>query len=318
VLCRNLSAVAAALFASAALAQPYPAKPIRIIVPFSPGGPVDVVARLLSPKMTEMLGQPLVIENKAGAGGNLGVSQVARAPADGYTVLMTSSSFAVNPTLTPEPGYNAEKDFIAIAVVASQPNFIVVNATFPARTLAELLQMARTQKLAFASPSSGTTPHLTAENLFRVRAKVDITHVPFRGAGPAVAAVVGGEPPIGSMAGTAPMPHIKSGRLRALAVSSSRRVPSLPDVPTLGELGFADMEDYTWVGIFVPAGTPPEIAQKLNDVVLKIVQLPEIRERLEALTFEITAAPLKPTADHVRAELVKWAKVVRDTGAKPE
>src|SRR5207247_1437346 len=136
----------------------------------------------------EMLGQPLVIENKTGAGGNLGVQQAARAPADGYTVLATSSSFAVNPALTPDAGYNPEKDFIAVAVVASQPNFIVVNAAFPARTLAELLQMARTQQLAFASPSSGTTPHLTAENLFKVRAKVDITHVPFRAPGPAVPA----------------------------------------------------------------------------------------------------------------------------------
>src|SRR3989442_1280310 len=176
------------LIAGTALAQPYPSKPIRVIVPFSPGGPVDVVMRLLSPKMTEMLGQPLVIENKTGAGGNLGVQQAARAPADGYTVLATSSSFAVNPALTPDAGYNPEKDFIAVAVVASQPNFIVVNAAFPARTLAELLQMARTQKLAFASPSSGTTPHLTAENLFKVRAKVDITHVPFRAAGRAAAA----------------------------------------------------------------------------------------------------------------------------------
>ncbi len=304
--------------AGTAFAQPYPSRPIRMVVAFSPGGPVDVVARLIAPKMSEALGQPIVIENKTGAGGNLATSQVAKAPADGYTLLATSSAYAVNPTLTPNPGYDAEKDFIPVAVVGSQPNFIVVNASFPAQTLTELLQMARTQKLAFASPSSGTTPHLTAENLFKVRAKVDITHVPFRGAGPAVAAVLGGEPPIGSMAGTAPMPHLRSGKLRALAVSSSKRLASLPDVPTLNELGYPDMEDYTWVGLFLPAGTPAGIAQKLNDAVVRTVQSADIRERLDGLTFEPTAAPLRETADYVKRELVKWARVVRDTGAKAE
>lgn len=314
----KLLALALLLLAGGAAAQPWPSKPIRMVVPFAPGGPVDVVARLVSPKLSEALGQPIVIENRTGAGGNLGVREVARAAPDGYTVLATSSSFAVNPTLTPDAGYDGNRDFIAVAVVASQPNVIVVNANFPARSLPELLQMARTQKLAFASPSSGTTPHLTAENLFKVRAKVDITHIPFRGAGPAAAAVLTGEPPIGSMAGTAPMPHIKSGKMRALAVSSSRRVALLPEVPTLTELGYADMEDYTWVGIFLPAGTPPDIAQRLNQTVRAALQAPEVRERLEALLFEITAAPLPETADYVRRELVKWGKVVRDTGARAE
>jgi tripartite-type tricarboxylate transporter receptor subunit TctC len=311
-------ALVIALSSFTALAQPYPSKPIRIVVPFSPAGPTDVVARLIAPKMTELLGQPVFVENRAGASGNLGVSQVARAPGDGYTLLVTSSSFAVNPALSTDARYDPQKDFIPIAILGSQPNFIVVNASFPAKSLAELLQMARTQPLAFASPSSGTTPHLTAENLFKVRAKVDITHVPFRGAGDAAAAVLAGQPPIGSMAGTAPIPHVKSGKMRALAVSSSRRLPSLPDVPTLGELGFPDMEDYTWVGMFVPAATPVDIAQKLNDAVRKIVQAPEMRERLEGLTFEVNPAPLRETADYVRAELVKWARVVRDTGAKVE
>src|SRR4051812_13318553 len=277
------------LFATAATAQSYPNKPIRVLVAFPPGGPVDIIARLIGPKISDAVGQPVVLENVGGGGGNIAAQRVAKSAPDGYTLLAHSSAYAVNPALLGDPGFNAEKDMIPIAVVARQPNLILVNAEFPAKTLAELLQMAKTQKLAFASPSTGTTPHLTAENLFKVRAKVDITHVPFRGAGPAAAAVLSGQPPIGSMAGTAPMPHIKSGKMRALAVSSSRRVPLLPDVPTLTELGYPDMEDYTWVGIFVPAGTSPEITQRLNQTVLKVMQSPEIRERLEGLLFEITA-----------------------------
>jgi tripartite-type tricarboxylate transporter receptor subunit TctC len=258
----------------------------------------------------------VVIENVAGAGGNVAAARAAKAAADGYTLLAHSSAYAVNPALSSNPGYDAGKDFIPVAVVASQANLIVVHADFPARTLGELLALAKREKLAFASPSSGTTPHLTAENLFKVRAKVDITHVPFKGAGPAIAAVLGGQPPVGSMAGAAPMPHIKSGKIRALAVSSGKRLASLPDVPTLGELGFSGMEDYTWVGLFVPAGTPAEAVQKLNDAVLRGVQAADLKERLESLAFEATAAPLSPTRDYVRSELEKWAKVVRDTGAK--
>ncbi len=311
--------VVAALLLSIAVpvfAQGYPNKPMRMVVAFPPGGPVDIIARLIAPKIGEALGQPVVVENVGGAGGNLAASRVAKAPGDGYTILAHSSAYAVNPALSANPGYEAEKDFIAVAVVASQPNVIVVHADFPARTLPELLALAKREKLAFASPSSGTTPHLTAENLFKVQAKVDITHVPFKGAGPAIAAVLGGQPPIGSMAGAAPMPHIKSGKVRALAVSSGKRLASLPDVPTLGELGFAGMEDYTWVGLFVPAGTPADSVQRLNEAVLRGVQAADLKARLDSLAFEATAAPLRETATYVRGELAKWAKVVRDTGAK--
>lgn len=304
------------LAAGTAFGQPFPSKPIRMVVAFPPGGPVDVVARLLSPKMSETLGQSIVIENVGGGGGNIAAQRVAKSAPDGYTVLAHSSAYAVNPTLMGNLGFDAEKDMTAIAVVASQANLIFVHADFPAKSLKELLERARTEKLAFASPSSGTTPHLTGENLFRLRAKVDITHIPFKGAGPAMTAVLGGQPPIGVLAGTAPLPHVKAGKIRVLAVSSAKRLASLPDVPTLNELGFSGMEDYTWVGLFVPAGVPAEVAQKLNAALLAAVRSPEVKERLEALAFEITAAPLAETATYVKSELAKWGKVVRETGAK--
>jgi tripartite-type tricarboxylate transporter receptor subunit TctC len=306
------------LLAGTALAQPYPNKPIRMTVAFPPAGPVDVVARLVSPKMSEALGQNIVIENVGGGGGNIAAQRVAKSPADGYTVLAHSSAYAVNPSLIGNLGFDAEKDMIPIGVVASQANLIFVHADFPAKTLQELLARAKTEKLAFASPSSGTTPHLTAENLFKLRAKVDITHIPFKGAGPAMTAVLGAQPPIGVLAGTAPLPHVKAGKIRVLAVSSAKRLPSLPDVPTLNELGYPGMEDYTWVGLFVPAGTPAEVTQKLNGALLSAVKDAQIRERLEGLAFEITAAPLRESAEYVRSEIAKWGKVVRETGAKPD
>ena len=304
------------LFLCTATAQPYPSKTIRIMVAFPPGGPVDIIARLIAPKMSELLGQSIVVENRVGASGNLATQELAKANPDGYTLLTHSSAFAVNPALFANAGYDPVRDVTPIAIVAQQANIVLVNATFPANTLEELRQQVTTRKLAFASPGSGTTPHLTAENLFHVRWKADITHVPFKGAGPAVPALLSGEPPIGCMAGSGPMSNIKSGRLRALAVSSARRLPQLPDVPTLGELGYAGMEDYTWVGIFAPAATPRDVAQKLNDAVLRAVKTDDMKQRLEGLAFEVTAAPLRETADYVRAEVAKWAKVVKDTGAK--
>ena len=301
-----------------ALAQPYPSKPVRIMVAFPPGGPVDIVARLIGPKLGEMLGQPVVIENKVGASGNIATSEVARSARDGYTLLTHSSAYAVNPSLFANTGYDPLKDLVPVAIVASQANIILVNASFPASTLEELRKQMLARKLAFGSPGSGTTPHLTAQNLFHVRWKADITHVPFKGAGPMVPGLLAGEPPIGCMAGSGPMANIKSGRLRALAVSSSRRLPQLPDVPTLGELGYADMEDYTWVGVFAPAGTPADILRKLNAAIVRIANEPDIKQRFEAIAFDVTAAPLPETAAYLREELAKWARVVKETGAKPD
>jgi tripartite-type tricarboxylate transporter receptor subunit TctC len=304
------------LLSATALAQPYPSKPIRMVVAFPPGGPVDIVARLIGPKIGEALGQPVVVENKVGASGNIATAEVAKSAPDGHTLLAHSSAYAVNPTLFANPGYDPVKDLTPVAVVASQANIILVNASFPAKTLDELRRQVLSRKLAFGSPGTGTTPHLTAVNLFHVRWKADVTHVPFKGAGPMVAALLGGEPAIGCMAGSGPMANIRAGKFRALAVSSSRRLAQLPDVPTLGELGYAGMEDYTWVGIFLPAGAPRDTAQKLNDAIVRAANSPDVKQRLEAVAFDVTAAPLGETAAYVRGEVAKWAKVVRETGAK--
>src|SRR3954462_11547911 len=313
---RKLFALLAVLASSAALAQSYPQKPIRMLVAFPPGGPVDIIARLIGPKISESLGQPVVVENKVGASGNVATTEVARSTPDGYTILAHSSAYAVNPSLFSNAGYDPVKDLVAVAVAAQQANIVLVNSSFPAKTLEELKAAMMKDKLAFASPGAGTTPHLTAENLFHVHWKADATHVTFKGAGPAVAGILSAQPPIGCMAGSAPMVHIKSGKFRALAVSSAKRLAQLPDVPTLDELGYRGMEDYTWVGIFAPAGTPPEIAQKLNSAVLKAVQSPDVRERLDALAFEATASPLKQTSEYVKSEVQKWAGVVKATGAR--
>ena len=303
------------LFATAAAAQSYPSKPIRILVAFPPGGPVDIVARLIAPKLGESLGQSVVVENKVGASGNIATVEVAKSAPDGYTLLTHSSAYAVNPALYKNAGYDPVKDLAPVAIVASQANIILVNSSFPANTLEDLRKQMLSGKLAFGSPGSGTTPHLTAVNLFHVHWKADATHIPFKGAGPLVPALLTGEPPIGCLAGSGPMSNIKAGKLRALAVSSAKRLPQLPDVPTLKELDYPGMEDYTWVGVFAPAGTPREIAQKLNEAILKAVQAQDMRDRLDGLAFEPTAAPLKETADYVRAEVEKWGRVVRETKA---
>jgi tripartite-type tricarboxylate transporter receptor subunit TctC len=299
---------------SPSFAQSYPTKPVHIIVAFAPGGPVDTVARLLSVKLPELLGQPVVVENRASSTGNLGTQVVAKSPPDGYTILATSSAFAVNVTLSPNAGY-VPGDFAPIIQAATQPNVIVVNSTFPAKTLHELLEMGKTMKLAYASPGTGTTPHLTGEHIFKLAAKLDMVHIPFKGAGPAASAVVSGEPPIGSLAVTAPIPFVRAGRLRALAISSATRHPQLPDVPTFTELGYPEIQEYTWVGFFAPAGTPADIVQKLNEAINATLRMPDVRERLESLTLETVGGSSQQFSDYVRAEVVKWGVVVRQTGA---
>jgi tripartite-type tricarboxylate transporter receptor subunit TctC len=316
---RFLSAVAVVLVsASHAFAQAYPTKPVRIVVAFAPGGPADITARLVSAKLPDILGQQVVVDNRAGAGGNIAAAQVAKSPPDGYTALVTTSAIAVNMTLFSAPGYDAERDFAPVVQIATQPNMIFVTASSPAKSLDELIQAARGAKLVYASPGAGTTPHLTAEMLFRVLAKLDASPAHYKGAGPMVAAVVGGEPPVGTGAISGPLAQVRAGKLRALAVSSSKRLPTLPEVPTLGELGFQGMEDYTWIALFLPAGTPPEIVQRLNEAVNRVIQAPDVRERLEGLAFEPVGGTQSAFAGYVKAEIAKWGKVVRETGAKSD
>ena len=299
-------------------AQTWPSKPVRFVIPFAPGGPADIIARLTGQQLTEILGQPIVVESRAGAGGNIGAAAVAKSAPDGYTALVTTSAFAVNVSLSPNSGYDAERDFIPVAVVAKQANLIFVHPSVQAKNLAELLVVAKTGKLAFASPGSGTTPHLTAENLFNLIWKLDMPAIHFRGAGPSAAAVVAGEPSIGAGAVATPLPFVKSGRLRALAVSSAKRVAALPDVPTFAESGFPGVEDDTWIGIFLPTGTPPAIVQRMNAAVNQALQNADMREKLATLAFEPVGGTPQQFADYVKAEIVKWGKVVRAGNIKAE
>ena len=315
---RLVACCSALLVASAPLAQSWPTKPVRIVIPFAPGGPTDIIARLVGQKLSEMLGQPMVVDSRAGAGGNIGTAAVAKSAPDGYTVLITSSAYAVNVSLSPTAGYDPERDFIPTVVVAKQANLIFVHPGLGVKTLAELLSLARTRKLAFASPGSGTTPHLTGENLFNVISKLDMTPIHFRGAGPAIAAVVGGEPPVGAGAASTPLPHIQAGRLRPIAVSSAARMAALPEVPTFAEAGFPGVEDDTWIGVFLPAGTPAPIVQKLNESINQALRSADMRARLDALAFEPVGGTPQQFADYVKTEIAKWGRVVRAGNIKAE
>ena len=299
-------------------AQAYPSKPIRFVIPFAPAGPADMIGRLAGQKLSEILGQPVIIDNRGGAGGNVGAAVVAKSSPDGYTLLVTTSAFAVNVTLAPNGGYDAERELIPVGVVAKQANLIFVHPGLAAKTLAELLALARTTRLSYATPGSGTTPHLTAENLFNLSSRLDMTAIHYRGAGPAITAVVAGEPMVGAGALSTPLPFVKSGRLRALAISSATRVASLPDVPTFAEAGFPGATDETWIGVFAPTGTPPAIVQRLSDAINQMLQTADMRERLAAIAFDPVGGTPRQFGDYVKAEIVKWGKVVREGNIKPD
>jgi tripartite-type tricarboxylate transporter receptor subunit TctC len=320
---RLLALLAFASFAPVVLGQSqgqgtYPNKPVRIIVAFAPGGIADVAARLVAAKLTEAWGQNVIVENRAGGGGSIGVVAAARSAPDGYTVLATTTSIAVNPSLSGNAGYDIDKDLLPVINLASSPNLFAAYPGAGATTLRQFIDKAKTGKLNYGSAGSGTTPHLSAEYLFKILAKVNVTHVPYKGAGPAVAAAVAGEVEVASVAMPPVVPQVKAGRLIGLAVTSNKRVAALPDVPTVAESGFPGFEDYTWVGFFMPAGTPPEAVNRFNSEINKLLATQDMKDRLAALGFEPVGGSPAEFGRYVTAEVQKWAKVVKDTGAKAE
>ena len=315
---RFLQAFALSLAASASWAQAYPSKPVHFIVPFQPAGPSDVVARVVGARLTELWGQQVVVENRPGASGNMGAGVIARSAPDGYSVLVTSSSIAVNASLSARPGYELLRDLVPVVNVASSPNVIVAYAQWGPRTLSEAIAKAKREKVAYGSPGAGTTPHLSAEYLFRVLARLDLTHVPYKGGAPVAAAAAAGEVQLASAALPAMMPFIRSGRVVALAVTSMQRVPLIPDVPTVEEAGYPGFADDTWVGVFVPAGTSPSRVEKLNADINRAIAQPELRERIAGVGFDPVGGSQPAFAAYVKAEVQRWARIVKATGTKEE
>jgi tripartite-type tricarboxylate transporter receptor subunit TctC len=297
----------------------YPDKPVKIIVPFAPAGPTDVVARLIGQKLSERLGKQFYIENVTGAGGNTGMGQAARAAPDGHTILFVSSSYVVNPSLYPKIPYDPYKDFAPVTVAGDAPNILLVNPSVPAKSVRELVDYIKANpgKISYASAGTGTTPHLSGE-LFRLSLKLDIVHVPFSGAGPAIQSLAGDHTPMAFTSLPPAIPLINDGKIRPLAVSAGKRVAALPSVPTLAEAGLPDQEADTMQAVLVPAGTPRPIVDLLYREIKAIVALPDVKERFEALGLDPVANSPEEFAAQIKAEIAKWSKVIRDANIKME
>jgi tripartite-type tricarboxylate transporter receptor subunit TctC len=316
---RILTFMAALVLAAPALAQQYPTKQVKMIVPFAAGGPTDVIARVVAQKLSEAWGQQVVTENIPGAGGNTGVAMAARSGADGYTILVVSTGFIVNPSMYSKIPYDPIKDFTPVTLVAASPNVVSVNPAFPAKTLKELVELVKANpgKHSFAQPATGSTPHLAGE-LLKQRFGLDLVTVPFNGAALAVNSTIGGHTPIAFTALPPAMSNIKDGKLRGLAVLSAKRSPALPDVPTNTEAGVPDFESDTLTGIVAPAGTPKEIIDRWRNDIVKMVATPEVRQRLEALGFAPVANTPEEFGERIKLEIAKWGKVVRDANIKAD
>ena len=313
--------LALTLVCTPASAQSYPSKPIRLIVPYPPGGPLDIMARAIGQKLTEAWSQPVVVDNRAGAGGNIGADLVAKSTADGYTLLMGAvATHAINPTLYAKLPYDPVKDFAPVALVAQVPNILVVNPSVPARSVRELIDLVRARPgyLNFGSGSTGSTGHLAGE-LFNTMAGVKMVHIPYKGGAPAMADLLAGQVQLMFDNLANALPQVKAGRLRALAVTTLARSPAMPELPTIAESGLPGFDLTTWFGVMAPARTPPEIVVKLNAEIVRALNAKDMRERLEKMGAE---PPPNNTPERFAAfigsEAAKYAKVVRDSGAKVE
>ncbi len=298
---------------------PYPSKAVRMIVPFAPGGPTDVIARVVAAKLSEAWSNQVVVDNRAGAGGNIGMGMAATATADGYTIAVVSSSYVVNPSLYAKIPYDPYKSFVPVTNIAASPNVFVAHPSVPAKTMQDLVSvtMKDGKKYSVATPGVGTTPDLSAE-LFKMTAKLDIVRVPFGGAGPAVASVIGNQVPLGCVAMPPATQHILGGRLRGLAVTSAKRSSALPDVPTMAESGFKGQEADTLQGVFVPAGTSKVIVNKIAADIKRLMAQAETKQRVQELGFDIVASTPEEFTAQVKSEIEKWGKVIKASGLKAE
>jgi len=314
-----LSACGVSLLASPALAQTYPAKPIKLVVGYPAGGAVDIVARTLGQTLSASMGQPVIIENKPGAGTNIAVKYVIDSPADGYTLMLAANALAANMSLYQPAPFDAEKDLTPIALVGRVPVVLAVNAATGPATLAKLIELAKSKpgSLNYASPGNGSTPHMAVE-LFQATAGISLSHVPYRGGGPAITDVIGGQLPMVAVNALEALPHVKSGRLRVLAVMSPTRAATLPDVPTLAESGFPGFEASVWYGLVAPAATPKAVVQRLHAEVQKALQTPEVRERMAAVGGVVLPGSTEQFAALIHSDRLRYAKVVRDANIKPD
>lgn len=303
-----------------ASAQAYPVKPVRFVIAFSPGGPSDILTRLVGTKLAEATGQSFVFENRPGAGGNVAGEVVAKAPPDGYTLLMGNNSIlATNASLYRKMNFDPVKDFAPVALIASQPNILVVHPSLPVKSVKELVVLAKSRpgQLNYASSGSGAAAHMAAE-LFKSMTHVDMVHIPYKGAGPALLDMLTGQCQVMFATALSVQPHLQSGRLRPLAVTTAKRSPTFPDLPTVAEAGVPGFEAVTWHGVVVPAGTPQAVIGRLNAEINKILQTPDIRDRLTHQGAEIIGGTPQQFAAYIQAEIPKWAKVIRDSGARAD